>query len=105
MAVTMTAPVQQPARQVLVDVGSFEARTDGNVVLVARWSILDGTARKLLAVQRVSLVEPVAGTGDAAVIAAMTRAVEELAGQIAARIERTSGGGAFEQLPDDRLLG
>ena len=95
MAVTMTAPVQPPARQVIVDLGSFEARADGNVVLVARWSILDGTGRKVLAMQRVSLVEPVAGTGDAGVIAAMTRAIEDLAGGIAARIDRSfavSGG-------------
>ena len=90
MAVTATPPVQPPARQVLVDVGAFEARPDGKVVLVARWAILDGSGHKVLAAQRVSLVQPLASNGDPAVVAAMTRAVEQLAGQIAFGIQRTS---------------
>jgi uncharacterized lipoprotein YmbA len=90
MAVTTVPPVEQPAWQVLVDIDSFEARDDGDVVLVARWSVMDGAARQTLASERLSLAEPVAGTGDAAVVAAMTRAAERLASRIADDLERTS---------------
>jgi uncharacterized protein len=90
MAVTATPPVGRPARQVLVDVGSFEARAHGEVVLVARWSVTDGGARETLGSERVSLAEPVAGTGDDAVVAAMTRVTERLASRIAAWLERAS---------------
>jgi uncharacterized lipoprotein YmbA len=89
MAVTATPPVERPARQVLVDVETFEARADGEVVLVARWSVTDGAARETLAAERVSLAGLVAGTGDPAVVAAMTRESEGLASQVAAGLERT----------------
>jgi len=86
MIVTATPPVARPARQILVDVADFEARTGHEVVLVARWSITDGADRRMLVAQQTSLVEPIAGTGDSAVVAAMSRAVEDLADQIAAGI-------------------
>ena len=90
MAVTASPPVERPARQVLVDTEAFEARADDEVVLVAHWSITDGGPRQTLTSERVSLAEPVAGTGDGAVVAAMTRATEGLATRIAAGLERTS---------------
>lgn len=90
MAVTATPPVERQARQVLVDIESFEARADGKTVLVARWTITDGGARQTLASERVSLTERMAGTGDAAVVAAMTGVTEQLADRIAAALERTS---------------
>lgn len=89
MAVTTTPPVERPARQLLVDAESFEARADGEAVLVARWGVTDGAARQTLASERVSLTEPVASTGDAAVVAAMTRLTEQLADRVAAGLERT----------------
>jgi paraquat-inducible protein B len=85
--VTATPPVERPARQVFVDVAAFEARAGHEVVLVARWSITDGAGRRILATDQTSLVEPIAGTGDSAVVAAMSHAVEDLADQVAARIE------------------
>lgn len=90
VAVTATPPVERPARQVLVDLDAFEPRIDGEVVLVARWSIVDSRGRTL-ASERLSLAETVAGTDDAAVVAAMTRATEALASRIAAALERTFG--------------
>ena len=90
MAVIVTPPVGRPVRQVLVDVESFEARGDGEVVLVARWSVMDGSAREILVSERVSLVEPVTSSSDAAVVTAMTRVTEQLAGRIATRLQRAS---------------
>lgn len=88
--VTATDAAAEPAQEVLVDVETFGARAEGSVVLVARWRVLDGRKRSLLAGERVSLTQPVQGTGDAAIVAAMSRAVEELAARIAEGIERTT---------------
>ncbi len=90
--VTTTTPEAQPARQILVEVETFEPRTDGTVALVAQWRALDGGGRSTLAGQRVSLAEPLADSDDAAVVAAMTRAIESLAGTMAAGLTRTTAG-------------
>ena len=90
--VTATAPAERPARQVLAEVEAFEPRADGIVVLVARWRVLDGAGRETLAGERVSSAQPVAGTGDGAVVAAMTRAVEGFAERVAAGVRRTTPG-------------
>ena len=66
------------------------AAADGEVVLVARWSITDGGACQTLASGRVSLTEPTAGKGDGAVVTAMTRVTDLVANRIAAGLERTS---------------
>jgi len=87
MVVTATPPVERPARQLLVDVAAFESRAGHEVVLVARWSIADGASRRILVSQQTSLVESIAGTGDSAVVAAMSHAVEELADQLAAGLK------------------
>ena len=87
MVVTATPPVERPARQILVDVSAFEPRENHQVVLVARWTILDGVSRQILIAEQASLVEPIAGTDDSGVVAAMSHALEDLAGQIAAGIE------------------
>lgn len=87
LLVTAT-PVARPARQILVDVAAFEARPDHQVVLVARWTILDGATRQMLTAEEASLVEAIEGKGDDALVAAMSRAVDDLAGRVAAGIER-----------------
>lgn len=89
LVVTAASPVGRPAREVRVDLASFESQGDGRVVLVARWVLTDGGGKTLVA-QQVSLVEPLTGAGDGAVVAAMTRAVDDLAARIAAGIERAS---------------
>ncbi len=86
LVVTAT-PLGRPTRQILVDVAAFEARPDHQVILVARWTILDGATRQVLTAEQASLVEVIEGNGDDAIVAAMSRAVEDLAGQVAARIE------------------
>jgi uncharacterized lipoprotein YmbA len=88
-AVFTTDPVQRPARQLLVDVTSFEARADQEVVLVARWTFTDGAGRSSLLSEDTVLVEPIGNTSDEAVANAMNRAVDALANQIAASIKRS----------------
>jgi len=88
--VTTAAPVERPARQILVDLESFEAGTDGRMVLVALWSVIDGVTRQTLAAERSTVVVPVYGSGDAAVAAAMTHCVDDFAAEVAAAIGRTT---------------
>ena len=63
---------------------AFEPREDHQVVLVARWTVADN--REVLVAEQVSLVEAIAGTDDSAVVTAMSRALDELAGRLAAAI-------------------
>ncbi len=88
MLVIATPAVGRPAREVLVDVAAFESRADQRVVLVARWSVVDGVSRQTLSSAQTSLVEPIGGAGDRAVVTAMSHAVEDLAVQVATGIER-----------------
>jgi uncharacterized lipoprotein YmbA len=99
MAVTTIPPVERPSRQVLVDVVSFEATLERGLVLVARWTVTDGAARSALATERVSIAIPLADTGDAAVVAAMTRAVAELAAHIAPALAPSGRGRANTKTP------
>ena len=71
MALFTTDPVQRPAHQVLVDVTSFEARADQEVVLAARWTLTDGPGRNSLISQDAVLAEPTGSTTDDAVVNAM----------------------------------
>lgn len=87
MVVTATPSVERPMRQILVDVGAFDATADRKVVLVVRWTVVDGASRRVLLTEEASLVEPIAGAGDGALVAAMSRALEALADQLAAGIE------------------
>lgn len=86
MLVTATTPVERPARLLLVDVTAFEWRADRQVVLVARSTIMDGAKREILRIQQVSLTEETDGESDSAIVAAMARAVADLADQLAAGI-------------------
>lgn len=88
LAVTTTAPIDRPARQVLVDIDTYEARADHEVVLVAHWTITDGKRETALDVQQVSVAVLVQSNDDASIVAAMSSALGDIAGQIAARIER-----------------
>ena len=90
VAVTTAPPVEHPTRQILVDVTAFEASANKDVVLVARWAIIDGPGRSTLLSEQTALTEPVTSMDDSAVVTAMSRAVEELASAIATGIERSS---------------
>ncbi len=88
MVVSATPQSGRPARQILVDVAAFEPTAGHQVVLVARWTITDGAGRQILVAEQTSLVEAIEGTGDSAVVAAMSHALEDLANELAAGIER-----------------
>ncbi|HEX2943458.1 MAG TPA: PqiC family protein [Rhodopila sp.] len=83
MLVTTTQPLSPPARQVLLNVDTMEARPDHQVVMITNWSIMDGTTERTFLSRHSTFATPIQGTGDAAVVAAMTRAVAELADQVA----------------------
>lgn len=87
MLVTATTPVERPTRLLVVDVAAFEWREDRQVVLVARSTIINGANREILRSQQVSLVEETDGGSDGAIVAAMARAVDDLADQLAAGID------------------
>ena len=78
--------------QLLVTADSFEATEAGRAVLVALWTVTDGAARQTLASKRSSIAVPLESTGDAAIVAAMTKAVDDLARQIAPALARSGGG-------------
>ncbi len=86
--VTSTAPPEEIARQVLVDVDAFEPHADGTLVLVASWRVLDGQGRHTLAGERANIVEKLESVRDAEVAAAMTQAIETLAVHVAQGIRK-----------------
>jgi uncharacterized protein len=95
MVVTTRAPLGHPARQLYVDVVTFESSTQQRrVVLVARWKITDGSGQQTLISEQGSFVETIAGADGGAVATAMSQAVEGLAGQVAAGMEETGRVGA-----------
>jgi uncharacterized protein len=89
--VTAERPLDPAWRQVLVNVETFEPRTDGSVVLVARWQVTDGSGHGAMAGERVSLTDQTGGTADAAVVAAMSRLVDRLAERVAGALGQPAG--------------
>ncbi len=77
-------PVAPPARQAVVTVDSFEIRPDGQCLLAAHWTVTGGDGRSVLRSERGTFAEQAGDAGDAAVAAAMTRAVDRLAERLAA---------------------
>jgi hypothetical protein len=72
--------------QVIVDVGRFEAGRDGRASLLARWTIVAGTDRKILLMRKSTFSEPIAPDGYEATVASMSRLVGALSREIAAEI-------------------
>jgi uncharacterized lipoprotein YmbA len=87
VAVTSAQPVDPPALRIVVDVADFDVTEDGPVVLAARWTVTDGSGQKSLTTAQDVFREPVTGTRDGAVVAAMSLALEKLANRISAGIE------------------
>jgi hypothetical protein len=72
-----------------VDVTRFEPDQDGQVHLVARWRIKDGTATTLLRAGDADVREPAGAVGVDAVVAALSRALGQLGREIAAAVRAT----------------
>ena len=76
--------------QVMLDVIRCDGRLGKDARLVARWSLLGGQEKKLLAVSRSSIREPVSGSDYAALVAAQSRALAKLSQEIVAAIHAAS---------------
>jgi hypothetical protein len=70
----------------MVDAQVVEIRADGQCLLTALWSISTGSSGPVLRKERDSFVERAADTGDAALAATVSRAIDRLASRIAATI-------------------
>jgi uncharacterized lipoprotein YmbA len=72
---------------IAVDISRFDADKGGRVTLAAGWEKLSKNGAVSGAPRAASIVEPGSGPHTAAVAAAMSRAIAELAARIAAGIE------------------
>lgn len=86
-AVTTSEPAVPQSCELLVDIDSFEQYVDQPVLLIAEWRVLGPASRKALAAERTSITQTVKGSGDAALVAAMSRALEDLADRIAPELQ------------------
>ncbi len=73
--------------QVTGDVVQFDGSPDGQVSLVARWNLVRPGERKLVVSQQSIISVPVGAPGYEALVAAQSRAVEQLGREIAAAIK------------------
>lgn len=73
--------------QIVLDVIRFDGELGKDAWLVARWSILTGQDKKLLAANRSSIREAVTDSDYAAVVAAQSRALARLSHEIVAAIQ------------------
>jgi len=85
--VTTSAPTAPSSCQLLIDFDSFEQYVNQPVLLIAEWRVLSPASPETLAGERTSITEAVRGSGDSAVVAAMSQALEDLAGRIAAELQ------------------
>jgi uncharacterized lipoprotein YmbA len=76
--------------QVTVDVGRFEAGSEGTASLLVRWSIVGGPERKILRVRQSTFSEPIGSEGYEATVASMSRLVGALSREIAETIREVS---------------
>jgi uncharacterized protein len=84
-AVIVTDPPRaSPSRQIMVDVLAFDIGGDGRCLLTARWTVMSGDGGRLLHRESDNFVEEAAQSTDPNIAAAMTRAIDRLAHQIAA---------------------
>lgn len=78
--------------QVVVDIVRCDGRLGGTIDLVVRWRLVDGGKKDVLAIKRADIREAVEGTGYEALVAAQSRALATLSGQIAEMIQAARRG-------------
>ncbi len=81
----------KPLRRLLVSVERFEIAPDGRCVLAAQWRLTTADGKVLAPSEQGAFVEMASSGTDAAAAAAMTRAVDALAAQLAATLRRGLG--------------
>lgn len=86
--------VQAPASlQVTVEITEFVTTDAGQARLTAYWRVLGDGGRRVLASDKSSYVEAVAGSGHAAHAAALSRTIAALSEDLARAVRKTSGAG------------
>ena len=78
--------------QIILDVVRFDGDLGKDAWLVARWSIVGGKDKELLAVNRSSIRVPVTGSGYDALVTAQSRALARLSHEIVEAIHGASQG-------------
>lgn len=68
--------------QVVLDIVRCDGRLNEDVLLVARWRVLTGEKKNILAVRRSTITEPVNRPGYEALVAAQSRALATLSREI-----------------------
>ena len=76
--------------RVAVDVTRFEAKTGGNALLVARWSVLGKDGKKVLLSRKSNFSKPVKTRDYKATVSAMNQTIEDLSREIATAIKTIS---------------
>ncbi len=79
--------VYTPARRLLVDIERFEIDEDGRCTLTARWRVTSLDDKVQSNSEQGTFIEAATSKTDAAAAMAMTRAVDQLATQIAATVQ------------------
>ena len=79
---------QAPQVQLQLAIDRFDAERGGEAVLAARWEWLDRSGSPLMRRERTVLSLPVEGEGDDAVVAAMSRLLEDFGRTVVARLDR-----------------
>ena len=86
-AVIETAANVEPGRRLLVDIEQFEVAADGRCLLAARWRLTTAEGATSAAGERGIFTEAAGSIDDAAIAAAMTRDVDQLADRIAQTVQ------------------
>lgn len=84
--VTLARPAEKSARQILVNVDTFDVWPDGHCVLAANWTILDTDRTVVLAAGSGTFIVPADRSGepgDGAVVSGMAETLRQLAESIA----------------------
>lgn len=88
LTVTTLPPFGPAKLHVFVNIVAFEGQRDGQVILKASWSIVDGAQRELLAQSSV-FAQTVASPTDNALVAAMDQSLDALADDLAGAVKST----------------
>ena len=78
----------RPDQRLGIEVLRFEGDDQGQVVLQVQWRLIDAREERLLALGRERIQVPMEGAGAPAQVAAMSRAVAELARRLAAILSK-----------------
>ena len=84
---TQSAPIDY---RVAVEVVRFDGELGKNAVLTARWNVMEGSSKELRFIRRSMITEPVDDNSYEAMVAALSRTVERLSGEIADAIKTLS---------------